>query len=196
MGSNKIYVTPSKLHQFAFCPRQVFFDYYIKAPKPLRQRIRMLIGKLLHLIHHLFRPGYVKEKKIEVEVEDMNIVLVGKPDAYKLSSPVIEEFKSTRMPKTPNKWGIMAWESDMVQALAYAYMIKKLHGVSPNILIRYIDGVTTIEFNEQMEAILMQYLEEYKKMIEYKLFPDVVRNRRCRKCQYRELCDKVDGGQG
>jgi len=192
MKNDKIYVTPSRLHQFAFCPRQVFFDHYLKVKKPLRQRIRMLIGKLLHFIHHLFRPGYEKEKLMQVEIEDMGIVLVGKPDAFRLNSPVVEEFKSTRMPKVPNRWSVLAWESDMVQALVYAYMIKRLHGVSPNILIRYIDGVTTLEFNEQMEAILMQYLEEYKKMVDYKLFPDVPRNRRCNRCPYRELCDTID----
>jgi len=191
-GNNKIYVTPSRLHQFVFCPRQVFFDHYLKVKKPLRQRIRMWIGKLLHFFHHIFRFGYEKERLLHVEIEDMGIVLVGKPDAFKVDPPVVEEFKSTMMPKVPNKWGVLAWESDMVQALAYAYMIRRLHGVSPNILIRYIDGVTMLEFNDQMEAILMHYLEEYRKMVEYKLFPDVARNRRCNRCRYRELCDTID----
>jgi len=196
--NEKIYVTPSRLHQFVYCPRQVFFDHYLKVKKPLLQRLRMWIGKLLHLIHHLLSPGYEKEKLMQVEIEDMGIVLVGKPDAFRLNSPVVEEFKSTRMPKVPNRWGVLAWESDMVQALAYAYIIKRLHGVSPNILIRYIDGVTTLEFNEQMEAILMQYLDEYKKMVDYKLLYDVPKRRRCQKCVYRELCETVgwDYGEG
>jgi len=196
--NEKIYVTPSRLHQFVYCPRQVFFDHYLKVKKPLLQRLRMWIGKLLHLIYHLLRPGYEKEKLMQVEIEDMGIVLVGKPDAFRLNSPVVEEFKSTRMPKVPNRWGVLAWESDMVQALAYAYIIKRLHGVSPNILIRYIDGVTTLEFNEQMEAILMQYLDEYKKMVDYKILYDVPKRRRCQKCVYRELCETVgwDYGEG
>jgi len=191
MRDDKIYVTPSRLHQFAFCPRQVFFDHYLKVKKPLRQRIRMWIGKLLHLIHHLFRPGYEKEKLMQVEVPELDIVLVGKPDAFRDNGGevVIEEFKSTRMPRSPNSWGVNAWESDMVQALAYAYMLKRLTGKEPFIIIRYINGAVQVPYNE---GILMQYLEEYRKMVDYKLFPDAVRNRRCIRCPYRELCDTID----
>jgi len=191
MKNDKIYITPSGLHQFAFCPRQVFFDHYIKAPRPLKQRIRMLIGKLLHLIHHLFRPGYEKEKLMQVEVPELGIVLVGKPDAFKDDGDTIfiEEFKSTKVPRAPNVWGIQAWESDMVQALAYAYILKRLTGKEPFILVRYINGVVQIPYNE---GILMQYLEQYRKMVDYRLFPDVPRNRRCNRCPYRELCDTID----
>jgi len=199
MKNNKIYVTPSKLHQFVFCPRQVFFDHYLKVKKPLRQRIRMWIGKLLHFIHHLFKVGYVKEELIEVEVDELDdIVLVGKPDSYSFDEDtiILEEFKSTKMPRGLNEWGLKAWKSDVVQALAYAYILHKTYGKKVFVVIRYINGATSFKFNEFMKLALLCYLEEYKKMIEYKLFPDVVRNRRCRKCQYRELCDKIDGDQG
>jgi len=193
MGSGKLYITPSKLHQFAFCPRQVFFDHYLKVKKPLRQRIRMWIGKLLHFFHHLLRPGYTKEQLMQVEVADMGIVLVGKPDAYKDDGDtiIIEEFKSTKMPRSPNSWGVNAWESDMVQALAYAFMLRRLTGKEPLIIIRYINGAVQVPYNE---AILMRYLEQYRKMVEYGIFPETVRNRRCSRCIYRELCDALDGG--
>ena len=198
-GNDKIYVTPSRLHQFMFCPRQVFFDYYIRAPKPLKARIRMWIGKLLHFFHHIFRVGYIREELLKVEVDELEgVVLVGKPDAYRVDKDVVilEEFKSTRMPRVPNKWDLMAWESDVVQALAYAYMLNKIFGKKVFIIIRYIDGTTTFEFNELSKLGLLCVIEEYRKMVEYKLFPDAVRNRRCNRCPYRELCDTIDYGVG
>ena len=195
MKNDKIYITPSRLHQFAFCPRQVFFDHYLKVKKPLRQRIRMWIGKLLHLIHHLFRVGYIKEELLKVEVDEIDgVVLVGKPDSYRIDGDtiILEEFKSTRLPRKPNRWYLMAWESDVVQALAYAYMLQKIHGKKVFVVIRYIDEATTFEFNELLKQGLLCVIEEYKKMVDYKLFPDAVRNRRCNKCPYRELCDTID----
>jgi len=197
---DKIIVTPSRLHQFAYCPRQVFFDHYIKVPRPLKQRIRMWIGKLLHFFHHLFRVGYIKEELLKVEVDEIDgVVLVGKPDSYKIDGDtiVLEEFKSTKMPRRVNRWGLMVWESDMVQALAYAYMLQKIHGCRDvHVILRYINGIATLRYNEQMKAILLQYIEEYKKMVEYKLFPETTRNNRCNKCIYKELCDKADPSNG
>lgn len=195
MRNGKIYVTPSRLHQFAFCPRQVFFDHYLKVKKPMRQRIRMWIGKLLHFFHHLFRVGYIKEELLKVGVDEIDgVVLVGKPDSYRIDGDtiILEEFKSTRLPRKPNRWYLMAWESDVVQALAYAYMLQKIHGKKVFVVIRYIDEATTFEFNELLKQGLLCVIEEYKKMVDYKLFPDAVRNRRCNRCPYRELCDTID----
>jgi len=195
MQNSKIRVNPSRLHQFVYCPRIVFFDHYLKVKKPLRQRIRMWIGKLLHYIHHLFRPGYVKEELLRVDVDELEgVELVGKPDSYKINDDVIvlEEFKSTRMPKAPGKMNLLAWDNDIIQAVAYAYMLNKIYGKKVMVIIRYIDGATTFEYNELMKLNLLAYLEEYRKIVEYKLFPEAKRNRRCNRCQYRELCDIVD----
>jgi len=191
----QIVVLPSTLHQFAFCPRQVFFDYYFKAPKPLSQKIRMWIGKLLHFFHHLLRRGYVKEELLKVEVDEVDgIVLVGKPDCYKVDGDtiVLEEFKSSKMPAKPSMWGPTAWGSDLVQALAYAYMLQKKHGKRVFVTIRYINGATSFEFTELLKLGLLCVLEEYKKMVEDKILPDVKKGKKCSKCQYKELCDILD----
>jgi len=195
LAEKPLVITPSKLHQYVFCPRQVFFDHYIKAPKPLSQRIRMWIGKLLHFIHHLLKPGYVKEELLKVEVDEIDgVVLVGKPDSYKIDGDtiILEEFKSYRMPRKPNRWDLIAWESDVVQALAYAYMLQKIHGKKVFVIIRYIDGATSFEFNELLKLGLLCVIEEYRKMVEYKILPDTHRNRRCLRCPYREFCDMMD----
>ena len=121
-------------------------------------------------------------------------MLIGKPDSYRIDNDIIilEEFKSTRMPKRPNRWNLMAWESDVVQALAYAYMLNKIYNKKVFIIVRYIDGVTSFEYNDFLKIGLLCVLEEYRKMVEYEILPDVPRNRRCDKCPYRELCDTID----
>jgi len=194
VASEKIVVTPSKLHQFVFCGRQVWFDYYLQFKKPLKQRIRMFIGKILHYIHHLFRLDYEKEKLLSVEIPELDVVLIGKPDSYKVSDNVIyiEEFKSTRQPRSLNRWGLQVWESDMVQSVAYAYILHKLYGKPVTISVRYIDNSVTFSYDEKMETILMLYIEQYKKMIETKILPDVSRNKRCNSCIYKEICDTID----
>jgi len=192
--SEQIIVTPSKLHQFAFCPRQVWFDYYLQVKRPLIQRLRMFVGKALHIVHHLFRVGYEKEKLLEVDVPDLNIRLVGKPDAFADIGDVIhiEEFKSTKQPRSLNRWGLQVWESDMVQSLAYAYILFKLYGKIVMITVRYVDGSVTFQYDEKLEAVLFMYLKQYRDMIDTKVFPDVSRGRKCDRCVYRDICNYID----
>jgi len=195
MKKDVIYVRPSTLHKFVFCPRQVFFDYYLREKRPLVQRLRMLIGKILHWIHHLLKRGYINEELNSVEVDEIEgVVLVGKPDSYRVEGDtvILEEFKSSRIPRKANRYDVLAWEPDMIQACAYAYMLKKKYGRSVFVIIRYLDGATTFEYNDFMESCLLSVLEKYKKMVEGKILYDVHRTRKCNKCIYRNLCDKID----
>jgi len=184
-------VTPSRLHQFVYCPRQVFFDHYVKAPKPLGQRLRMLLGRLLHLLRGLIRLRWVRERVLEVELPELGVRLVGKPDCFKVDggTVTVEEFKSGRKPRKPNRWGFHCWESDMVQALAYGVILKRLTGLNPRVVVKYLDGEVEVPFNP---APLIYYLELYKTMVECSLLPEVDLNSRCRRCQYRELCLQLE----
>jgi len=191
----EVVILPSKLHQFAFCPRQIWLDYWLQAKKPLRQRLRMFLGKVAHWIHHIFRVGYTKEQLLEVEIPELGVKLVGKPDAYRVDADtvVVEEFKSYRKPGAPNRWGLPVWESDLVQALAYAYMLSRIHSKRILITVRYIDSSVTFEYSKELELVLMQYIEQYKRMVELgTILPEARRDRRCNKCVYKEICDRVD----
>jgi len=194
MAGKTIVILPSKLHQFVFCPRQVWFEHFIPVKKPLAQRIRMFLGRLLHVIHHLFRVGYEKEKLLEVEVPELGVKLVGKPDAYRADADavIVEEFKSYRAPRKPNRWGLPVWESDLVQALAYAYMLRKTHSRNILVTVRYIDTSASFQYDEKLESILMLYIQEYRRMVETGILPDAERGKKCEKCIYREICNMLD----
>jgi len=194
LSSRKIVVTPSKLHQFTFCSRQTWFDHYIGLKKPLKMRIRMFIGRILHYIHHLFKIGYEKERLLGVDIPDLNVLLVGKPDSYKVSDDVIyvEEFKSTRSPKGLNRFGLGIWESDFIQTLSYAYILYKLYRKPVIATVRYIDTAITFQYDDKMEAYLLWYIDQYRKMVETGVLPDVYRGKRCSSCIYKEICDIID----
>jgi len=190
----RLIITPSKLHQFTYCPRIPWFDYYLQYKRTLRQRVRMFIGKVLHWIHHTFKYGYEKEKLLSVDIPELDVTLLGKPDSYRIDGDVIfvEEFKSTKSPKYLNCLGLQVWECDMVQSLAYAYILKRLYGKDVIITVRYVNTSVTFNYNEKLEEILMWYIERYKKMVEFQYLPDTPRNKRCITCVYREMCDVVD----
>jgi len=194
MSSRKIVVTPSKLHQFMFCARQTWFDHFIGLKKPFKQRLRMFIGKILHHIHHLFKIGYEKEKMLGVEIPELNILLIGKPDSYKVNDDVIliEEFKSTKAPRSMNRWGLQVWEPDFIQTLSYAYILYKLYGKPVIATVRYIDTSISFQYDDKMEVYLLWYINRYRKMVESSVLPDVYRGKRCSSCIYKEICDIID----
>jgi len=191
-----ITVVPSRLRQFVYCPRQVFFDYYLAFKKPLKQRLRMFLGRVLHLFFRLFKRGYRCEELLEVDVPELGVKLVGKPDAYKINPPEVVEYKTSKMPTKP--WygsdGIMAYLSDVVQACAYAYIIKRKFNIDNpiTITIHYLDGVAQFNYNENMEEHFLDELKQYKQMVENKLLPEASIGRKCRKCPYLEICKQIE----
>ena len=196
LENDVIVVTPSWLRQFVYCPRQVFFDYYLALKKPLTQRLKMLLGKLLHFFFRLRKRDYIHEELLEADVEELGIKLVGKPDAYRTEPPEVREYKTSKMPTVP--WhgfnGIMAYLSDVTQACAYAYIIKRKFNIDKpiTITIQYVDGIAQFAYNENMEEHLLDVLKLYKQMVENKLLPEASTGRKCRKCPYLEICKQIE----
>ena len=102
-------VTPSELRKLGFCPTLYFFDVHTPAPQPLALRLRAWLGRLAHMIHHILRPGWVKEELLRARVDELGVVLVGKPDSYRINGAngtlIVEEFKSRKpLGSSPLAW--------------------------------------------------------------------------------------------
>lgn len=183
-------VRPSDLRKVGYCPTMYFFEVFVKGKPPLILRVKALWGRLLHAIHHTIRLSWVNEELLKAPVEELRIVLVGKPDSYKFMTDeliVVEEFKSRRAPKGA---GTLiydgAWISDALQLMAYGYILSRVYGKKVKLKIRYIDKSVEIRYDED---ILLKRLSLLRDIVEG-VFPDpewVSRNK-CRRCPYREFC--------
>ena len=186
--SKPVVVYPSEIHKYAYCPRQYFFSLYMPLPAPLHRRIRMLLGRLYHAILGWISRlrGYTTEEHIERKIG--NVILRGRPDAYKRSGDVLEiiERKSGRGPKK----GV--WLSDMLQASAYGFMLRS--GRERVILrVEYRSGSRLSELDSDKIGLLFKIIDEIVMVKKYGIVPHPNRSpKRCAVCPYRDVCEELD----
>ena len=197
--SERVFVTPSNLKKMIFCRRQVFFDHYLQLKIPILRRLKMLIGRLKHFFFRLRKKGFTCEELLQCEVEEIpSLILVGKPDAYQVRDDVIllEEYKSYKVRTldfTIDIYNITnRFFGDLYQAAAYAYMLQKIYNKNVFITIRYADHAISFGFDEKMKQYLLDALTDYKKIIEDKILFDEEVTRKCKRCQYRDFCLKIN----
>jgi len=186
----RVVVRPSDLNSFVYCPRRSYIDYYLGMHRTLIQRFKMLLGKFIHILYRLFRSGFIREELFKVDVYGLDVILVGRPDAYKIHDGymVLEELKTGRSPKR-YLHGVRVWLSDLIQVLAYAYMLSRMYNPG-KIIVRvvYRDHNDTFQYNIAYENLLFCYLERYKRLVNGWVPPPLNHPGKCSKCRYKEIC--------
>jgi len=187
-------VTPSELRKLGFCPTLYFFDVHIPVSQPLALRLRAWLGRLAHAIHHILRPGWVKEELLRARVDELDVVLVGKPDSYRINDAsgtlIVEEFKSRKAPRFESPCVVNGvWLGDALQVMAYAYILSKIHDVKIErieLRLRYINKTVSLRYDNDL---LVKYLKLLKDVRDG-IFPEPgwVSRRKCRLCPYKEVC--------
>ncbi len=114
--------------------------------------------------------------------------LVGKPDylVEQRDGVIIPvELKSSPAPETP-------WEGQVLQLAAYCLLVEENYGVRPPYgILQYKDRAFAVDFTDELEADLLDVLEEMRAARED---PDPDRDhedrRRCVACGVRAACDR------
>ncbi len=162
------------MKSFAFCPRKFFFDYHLGERITLEQRIKMLVGKLWHLIIERFIKG---EKEKETKGRFGNVVVIGRADV--VTEEAIVEIKKNRGPRDG------AWFSDVMQAVLYAIIEEK-----EKVIIRYLNKEVEIKLEEKLvnQAVM---LIDLMNLVKKGYLPPPFRSRWCSKCPWREICETL-----
>lgn len=186
----KYKVTPSEVHKFVYCPRQYFFEHHLPRTMSLRERIRLLAGKLFHIIKSMTSKmkGYSVEERVEAIIGHVKIV--GRADALKLEGEAAEvvERKSGKAPRKG------AWASDVLQAALYALTLVKSGGVNEaRIRIEYRDKAHSYVFNDDLAAMALRVIDDLILVKYHGLVPYPRRGpRRCAMCPFRSACEELD----
>ncbi len=167
---------PSDVRTFAFCPRLYFFERHLGREVSLLQKLRMLLGKLWHLIVEI----KYEEKEIPLRGELFGFEVVGRADA--VTEDAVVEIKSADGPSDG------AWYGDYLQASIYALLANK-----NKIVIKYRNGEREFEPDGEEVERIFRLVE----MIEDGYLPPPKRSRWCAKCPFKELCEALgDDGDG
>lgn len=114
--------------------------------------------------------------------------LVGKPDylvEQRDGSIIPVELKSSPAPDVP-------WDGQVLQLAAYCLLVEANYGVRPPYgILQYKDRAFAIDFTDDLEADLLDLLDEMRATREeYDPDPCHDEQRRCAACGVRDACDR------
>ncbi|UXD22119.1 hypothetical protein IPA_01875 [Ignicoccus pacificus DSM 13166] len=167
-------VRPSELRTLAFCPRLLFFETHLAKEVTLKQKVRMLLGKIWHFFIEILMK---EESEVRVLGRIGEFEVSGRADG--VGEREIIEIKSGRGPRNG------AWYGDYLQALTYAMVLKK-----EKVVIKYRDKVFEKEVDDDDGEELLNALNHLK-LIKDGYLPPPKRSKWCSKCPYRELCEAL-----
>jgi CRISPR-associated exonuclease Cas4 len=192
MANNEVryLVFPSEIHTYIYCPRYYFFEKHLLRRPSIKERLRMFLGTLFHLIKG-FKDrikGYSVESTISTIIG--KVMIVGRPDSFKLRDNTLEiiERKSGKGPKTS------AWLSDLLQASAYAFVLarEKEEIRDIQITIEYRNKNFNYSFTSDLADLVLKAVEDIILVKYYGIVPIALRGNKCKKCPFKELCDLLD----
>ncbi|MEM2629305.1 MAG: CRISPR-associated protein Cas4 [Acidilobaceae archaeon] len=191
MNLKKPVITPSEVRTYTYCPRLYFFEVHVKLGKPLKSKIRMLLGRILHYFREIIARlrGFTVEELIEVDIGPY--IMRGKPDYYRVEDGevFIVEVKSSRGPHTG------AWFSDYMQGVAYGFILSRVRRNirEVNVEIKYMRSTARIKVNSEHIALLARILDEINIIKVHGILPYPNRSQaKCNRCIYRDICFKLD----
>ncbi len=189
MPGEKIVVRPSEIHEFVYCPRLFFFDTHLGRERTLRERLRLLLGRLYHALLGL--PDRLRGRIVEetLEVDLGRVIIRGRPDAYSIEDGLarVVERKSSRPPRR----GV--WSSDSAQALTYAFMLARLHGVEAEASVEYPTRRARARLDEEKVYYILRLIDDIVLVKAYGIVPKALRSPgKCARCPFREVCEALD----
>ncbi len=186
---SKPVVRASEIRLYTYCPRLYFFETHVKARKPFKILVRMLLGKLLHLVQGVLAKlrGYRVEELLEADVGGVR--LIGRPDYYvaRGSTAVVIEFKSGYGPRNG------AWLSDVMQVTAYATVLARLGYTSVYGIVRYRRSSYAFKVTSEHIVKLLKLIDDIILVRNHGLVPYPLRSpRKCLACTYKLECFAMD----
>ena len=190
-AAERVTVYPSEIHEYVYCPRLYFFTLYMGRRRGIRERIRLLLGSLFHLLKSVpdRMRGFQVEERIEVSIGGVR--LRGRPDAYNIAgdSVTVIERKSSRPPRR----GV--WLNDAAQASAYGLMLARREGSGRSVRLRieYPTVARESELDSEKVALVLRVLDEIVLVKKYGVLPSPRPSPgKCSRCPFRLECQLLE----
>ena len=131
-------------------------------------------------------------QRVPQTLVDHQLGLVGKPDYVmktRQGSLIPVEVKTGHTPEIP-------YDSHLLQLMAYGLLIQSNYALTPEYgLLHYPDKDFRVNFTPELEAQLVETLEDIRRIENWNEIPARSHNSsaRCRSCGYRGICDQKLG---
>jgi len=195
MQDNFIFITPSEVIEYLFCPRFTYFMNVLKVSQHEHRRKLVNKGRNLHDLKLVRNKDYIRsrigviDKQQEVYLTSRKMHLVGKIDEVlflkdNFAAPLDYKFAF---------WEEKIYKTLKTQQTLYALMIEENFEKTVNkaylVYVRSKNKLVELEITDKMKYDALKIVDDLFEIIEFNYFPKSTKVKsKCNDCTYRNLC--------
>lgn len=195
-NENQYYITPSDMIEFLYCKR---FTYYMKClgiSQNEEKRFKVMMGREIHDKREGQNRDYLP-KKIGSCGKRIGVNLVSGKYGVRGKADEIHDLEDGTMAPLDYKYAVYderLFKTYKSQMILYALMIEEVYEkqVSRGYLVycREENRLIEIEITQEDKARIIDYIEEYRNIMEG-YYPQATKQKsKCIDCCYRNICTK------
>lgn len=190
-----IFVTPSEVIEYLFCPRFIYFMNVLKIEQHEHKRKLVNKGRDIHILKMVQNKDYLRkkigavDKKIDVYLTSEYLKLVGRIDEVlflenKMAAPLDYKFAF---------WEDRIYKTLRMQQTLYALLIEENFNVKVEkaflVYVRSKNHLEEIRITENIKKEAIVIVNEIFDILNQNYFPKATKNKnKCLDCTYRNIC--------
>ena len=195
--STDIFVTPSEVIEYLFCPRFVYYMNVLKIEQHEHKRALVNKGREIHQLKMVQNKNYLRkkagaiDKKIDVYLTSKKLKLVGRIDEILF----LENNEAAPLDYKFAFWENRIYKTHKIQQTLYALLIEENFDKKVNkaflVYVRSKNHLEEIKITENMKKTAMEIVNEIFDILNINYFPKGTKDKnKCLDCTYRNLCGK------
>lgn len=191
----KIFITPSEVIEYLFCPRFIYFMNVLDIEQNEHKRALVNKGRDIHHLKMVQNKEYLRkkiganEKEIDVYLTSQKINLVGKIDEVLF----LENNFAAPLDYKYAFWENRIYKTLKMQQTLYALLIEENFGRKVEnaflIYVRSNNHLEEIKITKSMKSEALDIVNEILDILHINYFPRKTKNKnKCLDCTYRNLC--------
>ncbi len=193
--STRIFVTPSDVIEYLYCPRFVYFMHVLKIEQQEHKRALVNKGRDIHMLKMVRNKDYLRQKigvidkKIEVYLSSENLKLVGKIDEVLF----LDNHEAAPLDYKYAFWENRLYKTLKMQQTLYALLIEENYNIAVNkaylVYIRSKNHLEEIDITRRMKNEAIEIVNDIFDIVNLNYFPGKTKTKsKCLDCTYRNLC--------
>ncbi|MDP8204433.1 MAG: CRISPR-associated protein Cas4 [Candidatus Tenebribacter mawsonii] len=190
-----IFVTPSEVIEYLFCPRFIYFMNVLKIEQHEHKRKLVNKGRDIHALKMVHNKDYLRkkigaiDKKIDVYLTSKKLKLVGRIDEVLF----LENNEAAPLDYKFAFWEDKIYKTLRMQQTLYALLIEENFDKKVEkaflVYVRSKNHLEEIRISENMKKEAIVIVNEIFDILNQNYFPKATKNKnKCLDCTYRNLC--------
>ncbi len=194
-STNFIFVTPSEVIEYLYCPRYIYYMNVLKIKQHEHKRNLVKKGRNMHELKLVRNKEYLRKKigaikkEVDVYLRATNLHLVGRIDEVLF----LNDGTAAPLDYKYAFWEEKIYKTLKTQQVLYAMLIEENYNIEVNhaflVYIRSKNHLEEIKITSRMKTNAKAIVHEIFEVINLNYFPNRTKNSmKCSDCTYKNLC--------